>query len=392
MLQAQKVRLYPTADQKQIIESHFGAARYVYNRSLALRKFAYSKFGMKVGKFALIKRITQLKNRESTKWLSDIDSQSLQMSVANMDTAYKNFFTRGGFPHFKSFHNSRQTYQYPQRVKIEGNYVYLPKVGWVKAKGLRDDIYGKIKTTTISFEANQYHASILIDNGEEETIVSYNEQIVGIDIGVRLFIADSNGNKIKPISFEKEVKRLVILSQQLSRKTKGSSNRKKAKKKLAKQHLRIKNKRSDFLHKISKAYSENQTVVVEDLKIKNMTKSVTTRSAELKAIGTVEVPKYLRSAKGKRGLNRSILQQGWGIFFEMLEYKVNRNGGNIVRINPAYTSQKCNVCGHISQDNRLSQSSFKCISCGHTANADINAAKNILSAGNAAVMLTLNQD
>ena len=372
MLKVQKVRLYPTATQISIIESHFGASRYVFNRSLALRKFAYQKFGMNVGKFQLQKHMTKLKQRENTKWLKNIDSQAIQAIIANLDIAYKNFFTRGGFPKFKSVHNSRQSYQYPQRVKIEGSKVYLPKVGWVKAKGLRTNFTGKIKTVTVSRESNQYHASLLIEV-EAENINFHNSKSVGLDMGVSLFVADSNGKKIKPIDFSRDISTLKKRHQQLSNKKKGSNNRTKAKKRLSKQYLKIRNKRNDFLHKLSNKYSENQTVVIEDLRIKNMTKS---------ARGTIEAPK---KSAGKRGLNNAILQQGWSIFFEMLQYKLDSRGGQLVRINPAYTSQKCNECGYISKENRKSQSAFKCLKCGHTANADINAAKNILTAGLAAV-------
>ncbi len=370
MLKAQKVRLYPNKEQQQIISSQMGGARYVYNRALALRKFAYQKFGIKVGKFALINHITKLKKREKTSWLKEIDSQAIQQSIANMDKAYQHFFKGGGYPKFKSRHHSRQSYQYPQRVKIEGNKVFLPKVGWVKCKGVRKEFVGKIKTVTVSYEAYQYHASILVDIEEKETIITRNSKSVGIDVGVSLMVADSNGNKVKPLDLMRELKKLRTKAQQLSRKKKGSNNRAKAKAKLAKQNLRIANMRKDFLHKLSLQYSENQTVVVEDLKIKNMIKATK---------GTVKKPS--KNAKAKRGLNRVITQQSWGLFFELLEYKLVERGGQLIKVDPKYTSQTCNECGHISKENRKSQDKFVCTACGHSANADINAAKNILVRG-----------
>ena len=369
-MKAVKVRLYPNAEQRQIIASQIGAVRYVYNRTLALRIFAYKKFGLKLGKFTLINHITKLKNREKTSWLKDADSQALQQSVANMDSAYQHFFKGGGFPKFKSRHHSRQSFQYPQRVKIEDNKIYLPKVGWVKCKGLRSDVNGKIKTVTVSFEAYQYHASILFDSGEKTIEPNTNGKVVGIDVGVSLVVADSNGNSVKPLELLRELSKLRKCAQQLSRKKKGSKNRAKAKAKIAKQNLRIANMRKDFLHKLSHSYSENQTVVVEDLKIKNMTKATK---------GTVEKPS--KNAKAKRGLNRVITQQSWGMFFELLEYKLKANGGELIKVNPQFTSQICNECGHTSKENRQSQSKFVCTSCGYTANADINASKNILARG-----------
>ncbi len=370
MLKAVKVRLYPTAEQQTAIAQQIGAARYVYNRSLALRKFAYTKFGIKLGKFDLMQRITSLKDRDNTAWLKKADSQALQCSIDNMDKAYKHFFKGGGFPKFKSRHHSKQSYQYPQRVKIEGHKVYLPKVGWVKCKGLREDFAGKIKTVTVSHEANLYHAALLIDDGIETVPVCTNTNAIGLDVGVSLVVADSEGGTTKPLDLVHELTRLRVRAQQLSRKKKGSKNRAKAKAKIAKQNLRIANMRKDFLHKLSKQYSENQAVVVEDLKIKNMTKATK---------GTVEKPS--KNAKAKRGLNRVITQQSWGLFFELLEYKLKANGGELIKVNPQFTSQICNECGHTSKENRQSQSKFVCTSCGHSANADTNAAKNILDRG-----------
>jgi putative transposase len=222
----------------------------------------------------------------------------------------------------------------------------------------------------VSYEAYQYHASILVDMDEQEISVSHNSKTVGIDVGVSLVVADSNGRKVKPLDLVRELSKLRTKAQQLSRKKKGSNNRAKAKAKISKQNLRIANMRKDFLHKLSKQYSENQTVVVEDLKIKNMTS---------KTKGTVEKPS--KNASAKRGLNRVITQQSWGLFFELLEYKLEERGGQLIKVDPRYTSQACNKCGHISKKNRKSQDKFVCTSCGHSANADINASKNILARG-----------
>ena len=372
MLKAVKVRLYPSNEQKLAISSQIGGARYVYNRALALRKYAYTKFGIKVGKFALINHIKKLKSRESTAWLKEIDSQAIQQSIANMDKAYQHFFKGGGYPKFKSRNHSRQSYQYPQRVKIEGNKVYLPKIGWVKMRGWREEFQGKIKTVTVSYEAYQYHASILVDI-ENNALKPCNNagKSIGLDVGVSLVVADSDGNKIKPLTLTKELSKLRLRAKHLSRKKKGSSNRTKAKAKLAKANLKIANKRKDFLHKLSLQYAESQgIVVIEDLKIKNMTKS---------AKGTKETPG--KQVKQKQGLNRSITQQSWGLFFELLEYKLQERGGQLIKVDPKHTSQTCNRCGHVSKENRQSQSMFVCTSCGHTANADENAAKNILVRG-----------
>ena len=224
---------------------------------------------------------------------------------------------------------------------------------------------------TVSLEAYQYHASILVDMPEHEVVAGHNSKSVGLDVGVSLVVADSNGKKVKPLELTRELYKLRKKAKQLSRKKKGSNNRAKAKAKLAKANLKIANKRKDFLHKLSFQYAENQgIVVVEDLKIKNMTKS---------AKGTVETPG--RQVKQKQGLNRSITQQSWGMFFEWLEYKLHQRGGQLIKVDPKHTSQTCSECGHISKENRKLQARFVCTSCGHSANADTNAAKNILVCG-----------
>ncbi len=378
MLKACKIRLYPNSEQKQIIASQIGGSRYIFNRMLALKIFAYKKFGKNISKFELIKYATKLKTRDKTLWLKEIDSQVVQQSISNMDTAYKNFFRRVkqggavGFPKFKSKHHSRQSFQYPQRVKLneKKNKVYLPKVGWVKCKGFRKEFAGKIKTVTVSLEAYQYHASLLTDDGIETISINHNNQSIGLDVGVKLVVADSNGNKVEALKLERELIKLRKRAKQLSCKKKGSKNRFKAKQKLAKINLHIANKRKDFLHKLSLQYSENQTVVVEDLKIKNMSKS---------AKGTTETPG--KNVKAKAGLNRVITQQSWGMFFEMLEYKLKANGGELIKVDPKFTSQTCPKCKYISKENRLSQSKFVCQRCSYANNADIVGALNILDRG-----------
>lgn len=379
MLKACKIRLYPNEQQKQIISSQIGGNRYIYNRMLALKIYAYKKFGINLKKFDLIKHATKLRNRTKTSWLKEVDSQSIQQSIGNMDTAYKNFFRRVkqggavGFPKFKSKHHSRQSFQYPQRVKLNDNMnkIYLPKVGWVKCKGFRKEYIGKIKTVTVTLEAYQYHASILIDLKNETPKSTNLAQQVGLDVGVKLVVADSNGNKIKPLNLERELSKLRKYAKQLSRKKKGSSNRLKAKQKLAKINLKIANKRKDFLHKLSFQYAENQgTVIVEDLKIKNMTKS---------AKGTLETPG--KQVKQKQGLNRSITQQSWGMFFELLDYKLNERGGQLIKVDPKHTSQTCPSCGTVSKENRVSQSKFVCKTCHYSNNADVVGALNILARG-----------
>lgn len=377
MLQVVKVRLYPNAEQKQLLSQHFGSCRFIYNHMLGMKIKDYED-GIKTSAYDLKKLLPLMKNSEEYSWLKEIDSTALQNSILNMDKAYKNFFRRvkngekSGFPQFKSRHNSRQSYQ-SSTATIKENKLYLPKIGLIKTKFHRE-IAGIVKTVTVSFEANQYFASINYETGSDQVYGTNNGKSIGIDVGVKVFAYTSDNKAIEHINLKPEIANVRKAQKVLSRRKRGSANRTKAKIKLAKKHLKLKNKRNDFLHKITKMLSENQTIAVENLKIKNMSRQ---------AKGSIDNPNMRSSAK--RGLNRSILQQSWGKFFELLEYKLERNGGKLVRVDPKFTSQKCSCCGHIEKENRETQSRFICKSCGNTLNADYNASVNILNAVGTAV-------
>jgi putative transposase len=381
MLKVMRVRIYPNPTQKVIIHKTFGSCRFVYNLLLDAKIKAY-ECNDKLSAYDLKKRLAPMKKVKGGEFLNEVDSTALQNSVLKIDIAYKHFFRRVkeggavGFPRFKSKHDSKQSYQ-SSTTKIRNDRLFLPKIGEIKTKFHRGEIKGKIKTVTVSFEANQYHASINYEDGEAEIYGTNNGKTIAIDVGVKVFAYTSDGVAITPNKehqLDKDIKKMIKAQKSLSRKKKGSANRKKAKVKLAKKHLKIRNKRDDFLHKISNKLSENQTVKVEDLKIKNMSK---------KAKGSIENPNMRSSAKS--GLNRVILQQSWGKFFELLEYKLKRNGGVLVKVDPKYTSQKCSNCGHISKENRKNQASFSCVKCHFMANADYNASINILNAAGTAV-------
>ena len=202
--------------------------------------------------------------------------------------------------------------------------------------------------------------------------------IVGVDLGVKKFATLSNGRVYEAKnSFKKRQTRLAKLQQRLSKKKKGSSNFKKLKKRINKLHAKIFNIRQDYLHQVSTDISKNHALVVlEDLKVANMSRS---------ASGTLDEPGKMVAAKS--GLNRSILDQGWYSFKTMLNYKLEHLGGELLLVDPRYTSQKCSNCGHTVKENRLSQAQFACMQCGHSENADINAAKNILAVGHTVLSL-----
>ncbi len=373
MLRVLKIRIYPNTSQKQKLLQHFGSARFVYNFMLHKKKEMYDFDKTSVSAYELKKLLPQMKKTEDFEWLKEIDSMALQNAVLNMDKAYQNFFRRvktkekSGFPKFKSRHFSKQSYQTQNAVKKD-NKLYLPKIGLVKAKFHRD-ITGEIKTATVSMEAEQFFVSMNIEDGSEQIYGTNNGNSIGIDVGIKVFAYTSENEAIKHINLKKEISNVIKAQKVLSRRKRGSKNREKAKSKLAKKHLKLKNKRNDFLHKVSKKLSENQTIAVEDLMIKNMSK---------KAKGSIENPNMRSSAK--RGLNRSILQQSWGKFFELLDYKLRRNRGQLIKVDPKFTSQKCSRCRHVEKENRESQALFVCKSCGKTLNADYNASINIIDA------------
>jgi putative transposase len=377
MLRVVKVRLYPNDAQKQLLSQHFGSARVAYNVMLRKSIDAYEA-GEKISVYELKKLLPIMKQTDELGWMKEVDSTALQNAVINLDKAYKHFFRRvkngekAGFPRFKSKHDSRQSYQ-SSTAKIKDGKLYLPKIGLVKAVFHRE-IEGSVKTVTVSGEAGQYFASINYEDGIDQVVGTNNGKSIGIDVGVKVFAYLSNGEAIKHVDLKKEIADVIKAQKVLSRRKLKSANRTKAKAKLAKKHLKLRNKRNDFLHKVTKRLSENQTIAVEDLKIKNMSRS---------AKGSIDNPNMRSSAKS--GLNRSILQQSWGTFFELLEYKLERNGGKLVRVDPRYTSQACSCCGHISKENRLTQSEFVCQACGNTLNADYNASVNILNAAGTAV-------
>lgn len=368
MVSAIKVRIYPNGKQTNQLFQHFGSTRYIYNRLLKLKCYVYQKYGISLSKIDLKKRIAVLKKRSSTSWLKDVNSQSLQEEVyTKMDKAYQNFFNGSGFPKFKSRKSPRQSFNIPQNIKVtkSGNYVTIPKIGSMKIKGYRKEVQGDIKTCTLSCEGGNFYLSMTIKNNQKIKQRN-NNQIIGIDVNVANFLTDSNGKVFNSLNFSNDYKKLESIQKLLSRKKKGSNNRFKIKKRLSRQHKKISNKRLDYLHKISTYYSDYKEVVVEDLDIQKMTKSNK---------GDIDNPGINVKEKSKK--NRNNLQQGWGIFFTLLNYKLTNKGNKLTKINPAYTSITCNCCGYTNELNRENQSIFICKQCGNVDNADLNAAKNI---------------
>lgn len=281
--------------------------------------------------------------KEGHIWLKEIDSQALQQSILHLGNSFENFFQkRSRFPKFKNKHG-KQAISYPQRVKIEGNKIYLPKIGWVKVV-LHREVIGKIKTVTVSRSATgKYYISVLMktENVVPDTI-KHIEKIKGIDVGLASFLTDSQGNKIEnPRFLKKGTRNLRIRQKNLSRKCKGSKNRAKARVQVAKIHQKISNAGNDFQHKTSKTLAdENQAVGIEDLPIKGMQKN--------------------------RKLAKSLSDVGWRGFFSKLKYKLMRQGKHLVEIGRYIASSKeCSECNYKMQERPLSVRKWICPNCNH---------------------------
>ena len=372
-----KAYKYRLKTHSQQIESLFyqfaGCNRFVWNKALALQKESLEGNKKILSYNDLASNLVGWKKNDETSFLKTAPSQPLQQTLKNLDRALKDAFDKKQpnkkFPKFKK-RGFGDSFKYPQGFKFQDNQIFLPKIGWVKYFNSRE-IEGTPKNVTVSRKGKYWFASIQV---ELDLSISRHPsgKIVGIDLGISRFATLSNGTVISPLnSFKKTEKKLAKVQKDLARKEKFSNNWKKQKRKVQNLHIKIADTRKDFLHKKSASITnENQVVILEDLKVSNMSKS---------AKGTAESPG--KNVNAKSGLNKAILDQGWSEFRRQIEYKLNWLGGQMVLVNPRNTSRKCSVCGHTCKENRTTQSTFFCVECGHTQNADLNASLNILAAG-----------
>ncbi len=367
-----KRKLILTKKQEERISSWIGACRVVYNMGLEIRISAWKNQQKSVSKYDLMKQLPDIKDID---WIKDVPSQSLQSTIDRLDTSYKNFFRNchkgGGFPKFAS--KRKYTSILIKEVKVlMNNKISIPKIGELKM--FKDaPILGIPKTVTIKKEPTGYFICIVCDGVSKTTQNPNESQVVGIDMGVVHFCADSHDNFIaNPRIFKQYEERLADEQRNLSGKVRFSNRWKKQAKKIARLNLKIANVRKDFLHKEStKLAMRYNTVFIEDLKIVNMTKRAKPKQDE--------EGKFLPNGQAaKSGLNKSILDCGWGMFRDMVSYKTN-----VFRVPPKDTSITCRKCGNKDAENRVSQSVFSCTCCGHTENADTHAAKYIECRGTA---------
>lgn len=359
-LKSYKYRIYPTKEQEILLNKTFGCVRFIYNWGLAAKMSAYQQDKKSLSVFTLDKQMTDMKKEEETVWLSEVNSQSLQASLRNLDAAYTNFFRqKKGFPKFKK-KGEKESFNNPDRTRVNfvNNKIYLLKFSEGINCVFDREFSGKIKQSTVSkSKTNKYFISILV---EEEVSEPKFEQLdesrtLGLDLGLTHFLTDSNGNKIQnPKPLRKNLKKIKKQHKQLSRKKKGSNNRNKARLRLAKTYEKVTNIRHDFLHKLTTSLVKNQdygTIVIEDLDVSEMVKN--------------------------KQLAQSIQDVGWYKFRQFLTYKCEWYGKNLLTIGRFEPSSKLCSCGHYNKDLKLSERTWECPSCYTVHDRDVLAANNI---------------
>jgi len=341
-----KRKLKLTKAQQSRIDSWIGACRTIYNLGLEIRKEAWKNKQQNVHKYELMKQLTAIRD---IAWVKDVPRGCMDDSIQRLDKSYQSFFKGAGFPKWASKKNYKSITM-RQSLSIKGNTVSVPKMGMVKM--VKDsEVLGNIKIITVKKEVTGYYVCIVTDAVKNIKCDDEN-QVIALDMGVKSFFVDSNGTFVSnPQHFKKYERKLRIENRSLARKKRGSASWEKQAHKLSLLHNKISNVRKDFLHKQSTNISKrNNVVFMENLNVSGMSKN--------------------------HKLSKHILDCGWANFRVMLSYKTR-----VISVNPAYTSQTCSECGKVDSNSRISQSHFKCTSCGYQENADLNAAKNIKRKG-----------
>jgi putative transposase len=357
MLKSYKYKLKPSEEQIVLLNKHFGSVRFVYNFFLNERKKEYETNNQSLNYYDNTKSLTELKKQEEFSWLNEINSQSVQSALKNLEGAYNGFFKkRTGFPKFKSKHN-KNSFCIPQFVKLENGKLKIPKFKNPIDLILSRSFVGVIKQATISkTPTNEYFVSILVET--EHYKFPKTGKSIGVDLGIKNFVITSDGYKYKNNRYTKTyAKKLKEQQQHLSRKIKDSNRYQKQKLKVGTIYKKITNSRIDNLHKVStELIKKYDLIVLEDLNIKGMIKN--------------------------HKLSKHISDVSWSKFIELLTYKAQWNDKKIIKIDRFFPSSKtCNCCGYINQNLKLDMREWTCPSCKTKLDRDLNASINILKEG-----------
>jgi putative transposase len=351
-----KFKLLPNEEQKILLNKHFGSVRFIYNHFLYQKQQQYLETKKSDGYNKQASILTEMKKKDEYEWLKEINSQTLQYNLQQLDDSFKRFFKgKSKFPKFKR-RKGKNSFTVPQFVSIVNNHLKIPKFkNGVKLIQHRE-INGIIKRATLSkTPTNEYFVSILVEENYQP--FEKTGAVVGIDLGLKDFIVTSDGVRYKNKKhFNKYQRKLKKAQQHLSRKQKDSKRFEKQRLKVAKIYKKTTNTRLDLLHKISHDLVKNNDIIcIEDLNIKGMIKN----------------PK----------LSKHIQDASWGEFIKQLKYKAEWNDKEIVTIDRFYPSSKtCNHCGYVKNDLNLSERSWTCKN-GHVLDRDLNASINILNEG-----------
>ena len=364
MLRATKVRIYPNAEQREMLDRQFGMVRFVWNRALHIMRHRYRFHGQSLSaKHDLKKLLPIAKRNRRYAWLGEADSMALQQALINLDKAFAEFFAgRARFPRFKSRRGRQSSYHLTGRTSAVKDGVVIPKIpGVIRAK-IHRPIEGTLSSITLSKSATgKYYASILTEDGRAPTPkpqVVDPSRVLGVDLGLSDITTESTGRKTPaPKHLERAQRNLRRKQQKLARKKRGSKRRAKARLQVAKAHERVANARADFLHKQSRRMvDENQAIVLETLAVRNMMKN--------------------------RSLSRAIGGAGWSSLVRMIEYKAEEAGVHVIlaeRFQPS--SKTCHGCRHVVAELPLDKRIWTCPECHMAHDRDINAALNLKRIG-----------
>jgi len=366
-----KFELMPTDTQAAFCRRTVGACRFLWNKALAEQQRRHAAGEKRLNYVGLAKQLTGWRAAPETAWLAELPAQVQQQKLKDLERGFTNLFEKRAAPPRFRRRGEDSGFRVPQGFEVDAvnGRVKLPKVGWVRYRNHRR-VEGTPRNLTVSSRAGRWYVSIQVELEVSEPAHPAPDSSVGIDAGVVRFATLSTGENLEPLTtFKKHEERLAWAQRKLARKKKGSQNWQKQKRAVQQLHARMADVRGDFLHKASHELTRaHGFIAIEDLDLRSMTKS---------AKGTIERPG--RNVRAKSGLNKALLNHGFGEFRRQLEYKARWRGGVVVAVPPAFTSQTCPRCQHVSADNRRSQASFACVECGHAGNADIVAAENILT-------------